>query len=79
MKTKQTAKAILQDWLRSNGYDGLIDVICECGCKTEDLMLCEGSCATCVPAFIGSDPSGEAPYWMFMEKQNTPVTLLSNG
>jgi len=35
-----TLKEIVTKWLKENGYDGLCEVMTECGCGLDDLMPC---------------------------------------
>ena len=47
-------RIIVSDWLKANGYDGLVNGDGECGCPIDDLMPCENSIAglgDCEPAY----------------------------
>jgi len=47
-------RIIVSDWLKANGYDGLVNGDGECGCPIGDLMPCENSIAglgDCQPAY----------------------------
>ena len=48
----KTVREIVQEWLRTNGYDGLCDV--ECGCEIDDLMPCLEDCGHCVPGYAAT-------------------------
>lgn len=36
-----TVIEIVAEWLKANGYDGLVDVIGECACLIDDLIPCD--------------------------------------
>lgn len=45
-------KAIVRDWLVTNGYEGLFNENGECGCDLNDLMCCDNSGVDwCLPAY----------------------------
>jgi hypothetical protein len=33
-------KKIIEDFLKQQGYEGLVNLNCECGCGIDDLMPC---------------------------------------
>lgn len=39
---------IVAEWLKENGYEGINGEYC--GCPIDDLMPCDGPCASCEPA-----------------------------
>jgi hypothetical protein len=43
-----TALDILHDWLKTNGYDGLVDDNGECGCELGNLVMCESDPTSCI-------------------------------
>jgi len=47
------AKKIIQDYLRKNGYDGLLCTDIPCGCSIDELMPCGENCNVldCEPAY----------------------------
>lgn len=47
-----TAKEIVEDYLRVNGYDGLCDPDAGCGCGLDDLCPCGVEIGGCVPAYL---------------------------
>lgn len=49
-------QSIVTDWLLANGYDGLYNGDCKCGCDTEDLMPCDNPCALYCKAGYKSFP-----------------------
>ena len=51
---QKQVRIIVSDWLKANGYDGLVNYDGECGCPIGDLMPCENSIAglgDCEPAY----------------------------
>lgn len=48
-----TVVDILKQWLKANGYDGLVDDSGECGCDLRNLIPCENSIDRCLPAYRG--------------------------
>ena len=42
-----TCKEIVSNWLKANGYDGLLNCSGECGCLVDDLMNCEEPSEDC--------------------------------
>jgi len=43
---------IIKQWLKDNGYDGLVDEPGECGCTLDDFMpCCEGWMLDCEPGY----------------------------
>jgi len=51
--------SIIRKWLEANGYDGLCQEECECGCKLDDLAPCESSdFINCIPGHITPGKDG---------------------
>lgn len=48
---RQTVKRIVAAYLRTNGYDGLVDTHGECGCELDDLFPCIDGFDTCEAAY----------------------------
>lgn len=47
-----TVKDIIIQYLKENGFEGLVDIDNECGCLVDDLAPCFGSDLTnCEPAY----------------------------
>lgn len=69
MAEEITVKDILIQWLKANGYDGLVDQDCECGCRGDDLMLCAGPCDTCRPGYQGPDIEGDAEWLIYPTRE----------
>lgn len=69
MKMPTTVQEILEDWLRCQGYDGLVSDGAECACQLDDLMPCSAPCDTCQPGYRGPDPSGEMEWLMYASKE----------
>ena len=45
-------RQIVEQWLRANGYDGLVSWMDDCGCLCDDLMPCGCDCiANCTPGY----------------------------
>tara|TARA_Y100000310_G_C20624286_1_gene785002 strand:- start:350 stop:529 length:180 start_codon:yes stop_codon:yes gene_type:complete len=51
MAKPETVLAILEQWLKANGYDGLYSPG-ECACKIGDLIVCESECSQCAPGYL---------------------------
>ena len=55
----ETVGSIIRKWLEVNGYDGLCQEDCECGCKLDDLAPCESSdFINCIPGHITKGKDG---------------------
>lgn len=47
-----TVKEIVEQYLRQNGYTGLLSQDMECGCDIDDLVPCNGDCIEhCEPGY----------------------------
>lgn len=46
-----TVLDILDQYLRANGYDGLVNPDAECGCRLGDLRPCASDFSGCEPAY----------------------------
>lgn len=44
-------RGIIINFLKANGYDGLVNLEAECGCGLDELNLCDGPCVDCEPAY----------------------------
>lgn len=64
-----TVTDILTDWLRTHGFDGLVDVNAECACTISNLLRCDAPCQWCKPGYIGPDPAHENDYLVYPTKQ----------
>ena len=64
-----TVTDILTEWLKANGYDGLVADDAECGCELKDLAPCSGPWDTCRPGYRGPDPENEGGWAMYPTKQ----------
>lgn len=53
--SEHCVRSILADWLRANGYDGLITDGGGCGCGVDDLMPCGEPAPSCRPAYVHRD------------------------
>ncbi len=62
-----TLKEIVLEYLKKNDYDGLFRNG-ECGCKTDDLMPCEGVCDTCEPGYL-KEGDEEFDYFITPDKE----------
>ena len=69
MPDEITVKDILEQWLKANGYGGLVDQDSECGCLADDLCLCGGPCDTCRPGYKGPDMDGECEWMIYPTRQ----------
>ena len=45
-----TVKEIIEQYLRTNGFDGLFSEV-ECACGIDDLVPCDGPCDRCRPGY----------------------------
>jgi len=50
-KPCKNVREIVVEWLKENGYDGLYEPGCECGCFIDDLAPCDGLCENCIPGY----------------------------
>ena len=62
-------KGIIEKYLKDNGFDGLVQLDAECGCKVADLIPCGGPFDTCLPGYRGDDPSGECDWLIYATKE----------
>jgi len=46
-----TVQAIVEDYLKTNGYDGLYNAAADCACDLSDLMPCGFDCSACKPGY----------------------------
>jgi len=57
-----TVKEIVENWLKENGYDGLLDDCDDCECKLADgsiMSHCdEDGCGDCEPGYLFTHPQG---------------------
>ena len=58
MKAKMSVQKIIEDYLKQNGFGGLVYPD-ECACKIGDLQPCDSPCMYCEPGYIQHDPTGE--------------------
>ena len=63
-------KAILATYLKEHGYDGLVSDDRDCGCGGDGLMICDGPCGTCEPAYRGPAPDGGHLYYASKEARD---------
>jgi hypothetical protein len=66
----KTVNEILTEYLESNGFDGLVNLDMECGCKLGDLAPCCNDITSCQPAYRHCRPDGS--WAMFIH--NEPPT-----
>lgn len=45
-------KELTEQWLKTNGYEGLVNGSIECGCKLDDLMPCHEPGVDCEPGHV---------------------------
>lgn len=70
-----TVRAILVDWLKANGYEGLSNDSAFCGCEVADLMPCVEPSERCEAGHkIPCDPEtceadGDCPWHMVPGKK----------
>jgi hypothetical protein len=72
-----TCKEIIKQWLRDNGYDGLVKLDqfnLPCGCNLDDFMPCpdESDCRDCQPAYRQDCKRINGAYCMVKEKGADP-------
>ena len=46
-----TTKEIIENYLRENSFDGLVQIDLECGCGLDDLAPCDQIGLDCEPAY----------------------------
>ena len=46
-----TTKDIIINYLKENGFDGLVQIDLECGCGIDDLAPCDQMAIDCEPAY----------------------------
>lgn len=64
---------IVEDWLKSNGYDGLFNADVHCGCKLDDLMPCGEPTSDCQAGYLVNNPGcSEGCNW-HIQKDNPRV------
>jgi len=61
-------KDIVLEYLKENGYDGLYNSDEECGCMADDLFLCEGCPAACLPGYDQGPRNGCDFFYIGPEK-----------
>lgn len=44
-------REIVDDYLLKNGFDGLFNPECDCGCARDDLMPCSDCTTECEPGY----------------------------
>lgn len=60
---------IVAQYLKDNGYDGLVEETSECGCELSDLMPCGEGCGQgCRAGHKEPDPTGEYDWLIFPGK-----------
>lgn len=60
---------IVTQYLKDNGYDGLVEDTGECGCELSDLMPCEIYSQGCRAGHKEPDPAGEYDWLIFPGKK----------
>ena len=61
-------RKIVMKYLKDNGYDGLVDEHCECGCLLSNLMPCDyGTMFDCQPGYKGPGDE-QAPWYVYKFK-----------
>lgn len=48
-------REIIKKYLRDNGYDGLCNPDCSCGCGIDDMAPCCDNIFDCVPAYLNKN------------------------
>lgn len=62
-------QGIVTDWLRKNGYDGLVHQAAECGCTIDDLMLCGEPSMECQAGYKGPSPESGVDFWIYPSRE----------
>ena len=71
-----TAKKILENYLKANGFDGLCHGPTECACGLDDLVgPCEGAQPDCKPAYRIDHPQG-GPWYVVMDHRPSEQEVL---
>ena len=69
LKPDTNVQDIVRDWLKLNGFDGLVNEHHECGCHLDDFIICGGdggSVPSCRPAYKFNLKNGD--WWMHTNK-----------
>jgi len=70
-----TVRAIVAEYLKAHGYDGLYDAGGECGCENDDLMPCcgvwsgSGNVPACQPGYRTACDCGDHDWHMSSPKE----------
>lgn len=59
-----TVIKIVSEYLKTNGFDGLVQPMAECGCLVGDLAPCCDNISQCKPGYKVEDPNGEPSDWL---------------
>lgn len=59
---------IVNEYLKTNGYDGLLNTDGECACEVDSLAPCDGSCDACEPGYKHRVVPDGYDFWMHTEK-----------
>ena len=77
-------KQIIEDYLKSQGYDGLYNSDGECGCEMSDLFPCDESPVNCIPGYKSQcdeecQHEGRDGGWHMGSVKKTPIKTQSIG
>jgi hypothetical protein len=66
-------QSIISDWLKQNGYDGLLHAYTCCGCSLDDFMPCGEPKPDCEPGYANPvcECGGECDVGIYMVKPGT--------
>lgn len=71
-----TVSELIRNHITETGRDGLVNTWCECGCRLDGLMPCDGFQPDCVPAYdIGETPDGDSHYMLAWPDRPTPEEI----
>ncbi len=54
-----TVKSILKEYLSQNGFEGIVNIFCECSCELDDLFPCGEDFSDCSPGYKTECTCGE--------------------
>lgn len=71
---------IVEDWLRQNNFDGLVEPNCECACKVDYLAPCGELGQRCIPGHLAPCPPecGEGCEWHIVGTQLDAIRTLTS-
>ncbi|MBV6342412.1 hypothetical protein [Candidatus Magnetobacterium casense] len=67
--SEKNVSIIIEEYIRANGFDGLVNPEIECGCPVDEgLFPCDSVCPECQPGYKGKSNDPDYEYMMFVDK-----------